>query len=65
MLDLEHAMLGEQFQSLLETELAAEKAYCELIGQIADPSIRQDVEQIHRDKLRHVQLAERLVEIVE
>ena len=65
MLDVEHAMLAEKFRGLLEKERQAEKMYADLAGQIADPGARRQVEQIHREKVRHVELVERLVEIVE
>ncbi len=58
-------MLTETFQSLLEKEREAEKLYAKLAGQITDPAARKQVEQIHREKLHHVQLVERLLEIVE
>lgn len=58
-------MLAETFHALLEKEREAEKLYAGLAGQITDPSTRRHVEQIHREKLHHVKLVERLLEIVE
>jgi rubrerythrin len=65
MLDVEHAMLAEKFQALLATEREAEKVCANLAAQMIDPAAREQVEQIHREKQRHVQLVERLLEIVE
>ena len=65
MLDIEQAMLAEKFRALLETECQAEKVYAELADQITDVMARRQVEQIHLEKRRHVQLVERLLEIVE
>ena len=65
MLDVEHAMLAEKFQALLDTEREAEKICANLAAQITDPTTREQVEQIHREKQRHVLLVERLLEIVE
>ena len=58
-------MLREQFLTLLEMERQAEHAYADLAGRMADPSLRQQIELLHRDKQRHIALAERLLEIVE
>ena len=65
MLDVEQVMLAETFQQLLEQEQQAEKLYCELSSQVSDLNAKQQVQQIHREKLRHVQLVERLLEIVD
>lgn len=65
MLDVEHAMLAGKFQELLAQEREAEKAYQDLCGQVPDLIARRQIEQILREKHRHVQLVERLLEIVE
>lgn len=65
MLELEHAMLAEQFQILLDQERQAEKLYTDLAGQVTDPADRQEIQQISREKGRHVQLVNRLLEIVD
>ena len=41
MLELEHVMLAEQFQILLDQERQAEKLYPALAGQVNDPADRQ------------------------
>jgi len=65
MLDVEGAMLAERFHKLLCQEQQAERAYAELADKTGDTSARRQLEQIHREKARHVQLVERLLEIVE
>jgi len=61
---LEEALLREQFESLLSQEQQALAAYAALIEEIEDPALRDQVQQLHRDKQRHVELTERLLEIV-
>ena len=62
---LEQAMLRDQFQALLVQEQQAEKVYAELVARITDSELLQQVQQLHRDKQRHIRLTERLLEIVE
>lgn len=62
---LEQAALREQFQTLLAREQYAAEIYGELAAKLQDAKIRQQVEQLHREKLRHIRLTERLLEIVE
>ena len=61
----EQAVLREQFQALLQSERQAAACYAELAAKIEDPQFRQQAEQLHRDKQRHILLAERLLEIIE
>jgi len=65
MLEIEQALLRERFQGLLAQEQQALKAYVELAAQTSDPEIIQKIEHLRRDKQRHVELTERLLEIVE
>ena len=65
MLDVEQAMLAEQFTKLLSREREAEQACAELLSKVSDLNARQKLEQVHREKVRHVQLVERLLEIVD
>lgn len=58
-------MLREQFLALLDKERQAEQMYADLAGRTVDPSLRRQIELLHRDKQRHIALAERLLEIVE
>lgn len=62
---LEQAILREQIQTLLANERQAEQAYAELAGKAEDPRLKTQLEQLHRDKQRHVRLAERLLEILD
>ena len=62
---LEQAMLREQFLTLLDKERQAERLYADLSVRLSDPVLRRQIEQLHRDKQRHIALAERLLEIVE
>jgi len=61
---LEQAMLRDQFQALLTQEKQALAAYADLAAKVTDPSILEQVEQLRRDKQRHIELTERLLEIV-
>lgn len=62
---LEQAALREQFQTLLAREQYAAEIYGDLAGKVDDPALREQVEQLYREKLRHVRLTERLLEILE
>jgi len=62
---LEQALLREQFETLLSQEREILRAYSELLARVSDPTLREQVEQLHHDKLRHVELTERLLEIVD
>jgi len=61
---LEQTLLAQQFQSLLEKASQAEHFYADLTARTSDPVLRSQIEQIHKEKLRQVKLAERLLEIV-
>jgi len=65
MLDVEQAMLAEQFAELLAKEQEAAMACSELLEKVTDPDTRQQLQQIHREKVRHIELVRRLLEIVE
>ncbi len=62
---LEQAMLRERFEALLEQEQQALAAYEKLIDRVGEGEPREQVEQLCRDKRRHVELVQRLLEIVE
>ena len=62
---LEQALLREQFQALLEQQRHAVRVYADLAGNANDPSVKQEAQQIQRDKERHILLTERLLEIVD
>ena len=61
---LDHALLRERFEALLDRERHVEGMYASMASESADPSRRELAEMLHRDKRRHIQLAERLLEIV-
>jgi len=65
MLEIEQAMLRERFQDLLAHERQALEAYAELAARTNEPEILERIEQLRRDKRRHVELTERLLEIVD
>jgi len=62
---LEAAALRDQFEMLLDQEQRALGAYTDLMARIDDLTVREQVEQLLREKQRHVELTERLLEIVE
>ena len=62
---LETVFIEEQFLSLLDRAQRAEQMYAALADSAEDPSTREEMDQLRRDKQRHVRLAERLLEIVE
>lgn len=62
---LEHALLREQFEELLAQERQALAACEGLLEKLEDPELRSQVEQLRREKQRHVDLTERLLEIVD
>jgi len=61
----EQVILAEQFQNLLAQAQRAEQMYADLANHLTDRAMRQEVEQLRRDKRRHILLTERLVELVE
>lgn len=61
----EQTALAEQFEDLLAKEQAAAGHYAGLAADCPDPLQRQQYETLHREKLRHVALTLRLIEIVE
>ena len=64
MLELEQALLREQFQTLLTQQQQALMACGELLRSVQDPAVREQVQQLHREKQRHIELTERLLEII-
>jgi rubrerythrin len=61
---LEQEQVAQQFQSLLDMERQAEALYAALAAKVTDPAVRAQIEQLRRDKQRHIRLTERLLEIV-
>ncbi len=62
---LEEALLAEQFETLLSHAKQAESMYESLASSVSDPSMRNEIEQLLRDKRRHVLMTQRLLEIVQ
>jgi rubrerythrin len=60
----EQAVLRDLIQELLDQTSTAEKGYASLASRVTDPDLRSQVQHLHRDKQRHLELAERLMEIV-
>ena len=52
-------------QELLEQQKQAADGYAGLAERLSDPALRQEVEQLRREKQRHVLLTERLLELVD
>lgn len=61
---LEQLFLREQFRILHETQREALGQYESAVSQ-ADPQARAELEQLCREKRRHLELTERLLEILE
>ena len=65
MLEVDQILLAEKFQKLLDQERQAEQVYGELADKIADLTARQQLQQIRREKIHHMELIQRLLEIVD
>lgn len=65
MLEVEQALLAEKFQQLLDNEQQAVKTYRTLLEQTREGEVRAQLEMLVREKQRHVELATRLLEIME
>ena len=61
---LEQLILREHFTEILEMARAAADHCDRLAGSAAKPAERQQFERLGRDKRRHAELTERLLEIV-
>jgi hypothetical protein len=61
---LEQVLLREKFQTLLDWQRAALGRY-EAATNEADSETRGQLDQLCRDKKRHLELTERLLEIME
>ena len=62
---LEQSLLRDEFQTLLDQQRNAARLYADLAAKSGDPRIRQQAQELQRDKLRHIRLTERLLEIVD
>lgn len=61
----EEAILADQFNALLDQQQHAADYYASMATQTDDPQVRRQVEQVCREKKRHIQLTQRLLEIVD
>ena len=61
----EEAELAEQFNALLDQQQHAADHYQAVAAKTDDPQMKHQIEQVCRDKKRHIQLTQRLLEIVD
>jgi hypothetical protein len=62
---LEQTTLRQRFQALLDQQRQVLSVYESLAGSTSDPAVRKQAIQLRKDTERHVQLTERLIEIVD
>ena len=62
---LEQALLREQCQALLDAERQAEQTYADLVTKIDNLPLREQIVDLLRDKQHHIELTERLLEILD
>ena len=60
----DRATLNEQFESLLAKQHQILAGYEELASSSSNADLKQKIEELRRDQLRHILLTERLLEIV-
>lgn len=58
-------MLREQFEKLLNQQREAEQIYARLSGYVSDASYRNRIDEVRRQKRKHIILTERLLELLE
>lgn len=58
-------MLREQFEKLLDQQRQAEQVYAKLSGYVSDAESRDQIDQVRRQKRKHIVLTERLLELLE
>ena len=61
----ERAILREQFSAMLAKVRTAASQYDQLARSTEDPEARDQLQRLAREEYRHVQLTERLLEIVD
>jgi len=61
---LEQALLREQIQAFLATENQTLQAYSRLTADTGNPQLREQLEQLSKEKQRHIRLTEQLLEIL-
>ena len=60
----EETQLSEQFQALLHAQEKIATQCLQAAGQTSDPQLKEEIQQLHREKQHHMELTERLLEIV-
>jgi len=65
LLMFEEAELAEQFNALLDQQQQAVNYYAAAAANTDDPTMRQQFQQVQREKNRHIELTQRLLEIVD
>ena len=61
----ERVILREHFNEMLQTVSAAADEYNQLASTATEPPRREQLRRLTRDKSRHVELTERLLEIID
>jgi rubrerythrin len=54
----------EDFEDLLKIEIRARDYYNALLEEVADERVRKNIEEIRDDEIRHMELAERILQII-
>lgn len=62
---LDQSFLRERFEALLTHQEAALGHYESVASEESDPEVKTHLQEILRDKKRHVELTRRLLEMVE
>jgi hypothetical protein len=61
----EEARLSEQFRTLLGHQQQVAQQYAAMVNQTTNPKLKKQVQQLHREKQRDIELTQRLLEIVD
>ena len=61
----ERVILREHFNEMLQTVSAAADEYGQLASATTEPTRQEQLRRLTRDKSRHVELTERLLEILD
>jgi hypothetical protein len=60
----EQELLSDEFRAILDCKQLSTQRLEELLQRLPEPSLRKSISQLQISLLRHVQLSQRLVEIV-
>jgi len=61
----EETLLAEQFERLLAEAQQAERMYAGIAEETDDAGLKEQFQELRRDKRRHIEMTERLLEIVD